>query len=91
MAVLFGSKRIDKQYIRIILERIQRINALRLCYSYKTDSTEALNIRCDLMPIDLRLKQISIEYHIKENINTILVDKYIRNKVDFKVISKPIS
>jgi hypothetical protein len=42
------------------------------------------------MPIDLRLKQISIEYYIKKNINTKLVDKYIRNKADFKVISKPI-
>jgi hypothetical protein len=81
---------IDKQYIRIGLERIQRLIALRLCYAYKTVSTEALNIICNLMPIDLRLKQISIEYHIKKNINSRLVDKYIRNKVDFELISKPI-
>jgi hypothetical protein len=73
-----------------IIERIQRPIALRLCSAYKTVSTQALNIIANLMPIDLRLKQIAAEYHVKKNINSDLVEEYLGNTLDINHILKPI-
>ncbi len=58
--------------------------------AYKTVSTEALNIITNLMPIDLRIKQVATEYHLKKNIRSDLVNHYFDNNVDLNLISRPI-
>jgi hypothetical protein len=55
---------LQKKYNKLIFERLQRLVAIRLCSAYKTVSTDALNIISNLMPLDLRLKQLATENHI---------------------------
>jgi hypothetical protein len=82
---------IDRKYNILIIERIQRLIALRLCHAYKTVSTDALNIICNLMPIDLRLKRIAVEYQIKKDINPELINNYLNLNLDIQRISRPVN
>jgi len=82
---------IGKKYNILIIERIQRLIALRLCHAYKTVSTDALNIICNLMPIDLRLKQIEVEYQIKKDINPELINNYLNLNLEIQRLSRPVN
>jgi hypothetical protein len=51
---------IDKNGVRTILERIQRLIAMRMCSAYRTVRTNTLNVITNLIPIDLKIKELSI-------------------------------
>lgn len=83
-------KALDRKQNQKIFESIQRLLALRFSSAYKTVSTEALNIIANLMPIELRIKQIATEFHLKKNIKSDLVNYYFDTNVDLNLISRPI-
>jgi ribonuclease HI len=83
-------KDIDKNYISKALESIQRSVALRLCYAYKTVSTQALNVIANLMPLDLVVKQRAIEYAVKHEIQLDICEEYFKQlNIDLTNVQKP--
>jgi hypothetical protein len=65
------------KYNRQKLEGIQRLVNLRICSAYRTVSSEALDIIANTMPIDLQIKQIATEYHVKKQIKSKLMKNYL--------------
>jgi len=82
---------IDYQYIRTSLDSIQRLVGLRLCHAHRTVSSNALNIIANLIPLDLVLKQKSIEYQISHSIDSNLRQTYFDGiNIDFDKVQKPL-
>jgi hypothetical protein len=73
---------IDRNDVRTILERIQRLIAMRMCSAYRTVSKNALNIITNLIPIDLKIKQLSIEYCVKKGVDSELFNEYFTSIID---------
>jgi hypothetical protein len=81
---------IDKIHIKKSLETIQRRVGVRIARSYRTVSSDAINILCNLLPIDLWIKQKSTEYYIKYNIsNHLFADLDL--DIDLNIVQRPIS
>jgi hypothetical protein len=79
------------KYNRQKLEGIQRLVNLRICSAYRTVSSEALDIIANTMPIDLQIKQIATEYHVKKQIKSKLMKNYFNSNLDLELIAKPIN
>jgi ribonuclease HI len=81
---------IDRKYNKHYLEVIQRRVALRQCKAYKTVSTNACNVICKLVPIDLYLKARAVEYFLKKDIQNNLTDEYISGTgIETESLQKP--
>lgn len=82
---------IDRKFVITPLTRIQRKFALRIAKAYRTVSTDATNILCDLMPIDLYLKGRSVEYYMKNKVTNRLNDSYFQNtNIEITDIQRPL-
>jgi hypothetical protein len=81
---------VNKNYIKESLEGLQRLAAIRICSAYKTVSTEALNVIANLIPIELRIKQIAVNYYIKKNIKSDLIQEFLQSDIDTDRIMRAI-